>query len=230
MNSVDLMGASMLDRYPRFPIPKKVVNPSEMNYEGDISDTLQILLNDAKTVTPQGKRIYAMLRVTASVIAMVNRNANDALFWTHDAALAEKLGSASHFILSIPKSPEDDPHIDYSIFLVQRMVQLACLMVMSKLKRLASFHWADIDPLADRLVKLLQVPYYGISVHLKKLRLWAIVTACSLMDPAAQVPFLVEIRQSIRALGYRTAGEAIEYVKGLLWLESIDTIAAESLY
>lgn len=230
MNSVDLMGASMLDRYPRFPIPKHCVNPSEMNYESDMSDTLQILLNDAKTIAPQGERIYAMLRVTASVIAMVNRNANDPLFWTHDAALAEKLGSASHFILSVPKSPEDDPHTDYPVFVVQRMVQLACLMVMSKLKQLASFHWDDIDPLGDRLEKLLQVPYYEVPVHLQKIRLWAIVTACSLMDPQAQFPFLMELRQSIRALGYHTPEEAIGYVKSLLWLENIDMITAESLY
>ncbi|KAL6808849.1 hypothetical protein GGI42DRAFT_316582 [Trichoderma sp. SZMC 28013] len=227
---VDLMGASMLDRYPRFPIPKHCVNPSEMNYESDMSDTLQILLNDAKTIAPQGERIYAMLRVTASVIAMVNRNANDPLFWTHDAALAEKLGSASHFILSVPKSPEDDPHTDYPVFVVQRMVQLACLMVMSKLKQLASFHWDDIDPLGDRLEKLLQVPYYEVPVHLQKIRLWAIVTACSLMDPQAQFPFLMELRQSIRALGYHTPEEAIGYVKSLLWLENIDMITAESLY
>ncbi|KAL7912598.1 hypothetical protein GGI35DRAFT_440668 [Trichoderma velutinum] len=226
---VDLMGASMLDRYPRFPVPKHCVNPSEMNYESDISDSLQILLSDAKTMVPQGERIYAMLRVTASVIAMVNRNANDPLFWTHDAALAEKLGSASHFILSVPKSSEDDPHIDYSVFVVQRMVQLACLMVMSKLKELASFHWADIDPLGDRLNKLLQVPYHETPVHLKKLRLWAIVTACSLMERETQVPFLVEARRSIGALGYRTAEEAVKNVKNLLWLENIDIVAAESL-
>ncbi|KAJ4859258.1 fungal specific transcription factor domain-containing protein [Trichoderma breve] len=227
---VDLMGASMLDRYPRFPIPKHCVNPSEMNYDSDMSNTLQILLNDARTIAPQGERIYAMLRVTASVIAMVNRNANDPLFWTHDAALAEKLGSASHFILSAPKSPEDDPHTNYPVFVVQRMVQLACLMVMSKLKQLASFHWADIDPLGDRLGKLLQVPCYEVPVQLQKLRLWAIVTACSLLDPEAQVPFLIELRRSIRALGYRTAEEAIEYVKNLLWLENVDIIATESLY
>lgn len=220
----------MLDRYPRFPIPKHCVNPSEMNYESDMSDTLQMLLSDAKTMAPQGERIYAMLRVTSSVIAMVNRNANDPLFWTHDAALAEKLGSASHFILSVPKSPEDDPHTDYPVFVVQRMVQLACLMVMSKLKQLASFHWADIDPIGDRLAKLLQVPCYEVSVQLQQLRLWAIVTACSLLDPEAQVPFLIEMRHTIRALGYRTAEEAVEYVKSLLWLENIDIIAAESLH
>ncbi|KAK4065974.1 uncharacterized protein Triagg1_8283 [Trichoderma aggressivum f. europaeum] len=226
---VDLMGASMLDRYPRFPIPKHCVIPSEMNYESDISDTLQVLLSDAKTMEPQGERIYAMLRVTASVVAMANRNANDPLFWTHDAALAEKLGSASHFILSVPKSPQDDLHTDYPVFIVQRMVQLACLMVMSKLKQLASFHWDDIDPLGDRLGKL-RVPYYEVPVHLQKIRLWAVVTACSLMDPEAQVAFRIELRQSIRALGYYTAEEAIEYVKSLLWLENVDVIAAESLY
>ncbi|KAL7963789.1 hypothetical protein V8C34DRAFT_266572 [Trichoderma compactum] len=227
---VDLMGASMLDRYPRFPIPKHCVNPSEMNYESDMSDTLQTLLSDAKTIAPQGERIYAMLRVTASVIAMVNRNANDPLFWTYDAALARGLGSASHFILSIPKSPEDDPHTDYPVFVVQRMVQLACLMVMSKLKQLASFHWDDIEPLGDRLGKLLRVAYHELPVYLQKIRLWAIVTACSLMDPEAQVPFLIELRRSIGALGYHTAEEAIEYVKSLLWLGDIGMIAAESLY
>lgn len=223
------MGASMLDRYPRFPIPRQCNSPSQVDYEDDVSDMLRTLLDSAEKVAPQGKRIYAMLRLTASLIAVVNRNASDPLFWTQDAILVEKLGVVSHFILSVPKRPEDDPQTDYSVFLVQRMVQLACLMVLSKLKQLAAFHWADMGPLRDRFVDLLQGSYYEIHVDLKRLRLWAIATACSLVDPEARDPFLVEARQSIRALGYRTAEQAIEYVKGLLWLESIDIITAESL-
>ncbi|KAL7944227.1 hypothetical protein V8C42DRAFT_326196 [Trichoderma barbatum] len=227
---VDLMGASMLDRYPRFPIPKHLNNLSHMDYEDDVPDALHVLLHDAERLTPQGKRIYAMLRVTASIIALVNRNVSDPLFWTQDAVLVENLGLASHYILSVPKSPEDDAHTAYPVFLVQRMVQLACLMIMSKLKQLASFHWADMDPLGARLVNLLQEPCCEIPVHLQKLRLWAIMTASSLVHPDAQSLYLVELRGSMKQLGYCTAEEAIDYVKGLLWLEGIDAISVDQLY
>ncbi|KAL7937300.1 hypothetical protein V8C35DRAFT_292129 [Trichoderma chlorosporum] len=227
---VDLMGASMLDRYPRFPIPKQLNDPSQTDHNGDVTDMLRVLLYDAEQIVPQGKRIYSMLRVTASIIAVANRSANDPLFWTQDAVLVERLGLASHSILSVPKAPEDDPHTDYPVFLVQRMVQLACLMVMSKMKQLASFHWADMEPLGELFGKLLEEPYYEIPLHLKRLRLWAIVTACSLMDPETQGPFLVAAKQSMKALGYNTAEEAIGYVKSLLWFECIDIIAPESLH
>ncbi|UKZ80346.1 hypothetical protein TrVFT333_008104 [Trichoderma virens FT-333] len=226
---VDLMGASMLNRYPRFPIPKQFNNPYSKDCEDDIPHILRNLLHSAERLVPQGKRIYAMLRVVASVIAWVN-HADDPQFWTRDATLVKKLGLASHFILSVPKSPEDDPHVDDSVFLVQRMVQLACLMIMSKLKQLASFHWADMDPLGDRFRELLKEPYYEIPVHLKELRLWAIMTACSLVDAEVQGPFLVEVKRSIGILGYHTAEQAIDYVKSLLWLDSIDIVSAESLY
>ncbi|KAL6880844.1 hypothetical protein J3F83DRAFT_720033 [Trichoderma novae-zelandiae] len=226
---VDLIGASMLDRYPRFPIPRQFNNPSNVDHEDDVPDELRALLRKAEKVAPEGKRIYAMLRKTASVVAMVNRSTSDPLFWIQDAVLVEKLGLASHSILSVPKSPEDDPQIDYTVFVVQRMVQLACLMIISKLKQLAAFHYADMDPLRDRMLSLLREPCGEIPAELKKLRLWALVTACSLTDLEAQGPFLLEARHSIRALGYHAAEEAIECVRGLLWLESIGIITAEGV-
>ena len=219
----------MLDRYPRFPIPRQFNNPSNVDHEDDMPDELRTLLHKAEEVAPEGERIYAMLRKTASVITMVNRNANDPLFWTQDAILVEKLGLASHYILSVPKSAEDDPQLEHPVFLVQRMVQLACLMIISRLKQLAAFHCADLDSLRHRFTTLLQEGHYEVPVELERLRLWSLMRACSLTDPEAQGPFVPEARRSMRALGYSTAEEAIEHVKGLLWLESISIIAPEGL-
>ncbi|ETS06752.1 hypothetical protein M419DRAFT_67788 [Trichoderma reesei RUT C-30] len=226
---VDLIGASMLDRYPRFPIPRRFNTSSNMDPNDDAPDRLRELLQTAEEVAPEGKRIYAMLRKIAAVISMVNQNANDALFWTQDAVLVEKLGLASHFILSVPKTAEENPQLDHSVFLVQRMVQLACLMIISRLKQLAAFHCADMDPLRERFASLFHEPRNEIRAELEMLRLWAVVTACSLTNIEAQGPFILEARYLIRALGYRTAEEALEHVKGLLWLEDIGIITPEDL-
>lgn len=219
----------MLDRYPRFPIPRRFNTSSNMDPNDDAPDRLRELLQTAEEVAPEGKRIYAMLRKIAAVISMVNQNANDALFWTQDAVLVEKLGLASHFILSVPKTAEENPQLDHSVFLVQRMVQLACLMIISRLKQLAAFHCADMDPLRERFASLFHEPRNEIRAELEMLRLWAVVTACSLTNIEAQGPFILEARYLIRALGYRTAEEALEHVKGLLWLEDIGIITPEDL-
>ncbi|KAL7810888.1 hypothetical protein V8C26DRAFT_437736 [Trichoderma gracile] len=226
---VDLIGASMLDRYPRFPIPRRFTTSSDVDQDDDVPDSLYELLQEAEEVVPEGKRIYAMLRKIGPVITMVNRNVNNPLFWTQDAILVEKLGIASHFILSVPKSAEDDPQLDHSIFQVQRMVQLACLMIISRLKQLAAFHCADMDPLRERFMGLLHEPRNEIRAELEMLRLWAIVTACSLTDTEAQGLFILEARHSIRALGYRAAKEALEHVKALLWLDNIGISTPEAL-
>ncbi|KAH0494512.1 hypothetical protein TgHK011_001129 [Trichoderma gracile] len=226
---VDLIGASMLDRYPRFPIPRRFTTSSNVDQDDDVPDSLYELLQEAEKVVPEGKRIYAMLRKIGPVITMVNRNVNNPLFWTQDAILVEKLGLASHFILSVPKSAEDDPQLDHSIFQVQRMVQLACLMIISRLKQLAAFHCADMDPFRERFMGLLHEPRNEIRAELEMLRLWAIVTACSLTDTEAQGLFILEARHSIRALGYRAAKEALEHVKALLWLDNIGISTPEAL-
>ncbi|OTA00395.1 hypothetical protein A9Z42_0087570 [Trichoderma parareesei] len=198
ISSVDLIGASMLDRYPRFPIPRRFIISSNMGPDDDAPESLRDLLQKAQEVAPEGKQIYAMLRKIAAVISMVNQNANDALFWTQDAVLVENLGLASHFILSAPKSAEENPQLDHSVFLVQRMVQLACLMIISRLKQLAAFHCADMGPLRERFTSLFHEPRNEIRAELEMLRLWAVVTACSLTDIEAQGPFILEARGNRR--------------------------------
>ncbi|KAK1251254.1 hypothetical protein MKX07_005809 [Trichoderma sp. CBMAI-0711] len=194
---VDLIGASMLDRYPRFPIPRRFIISSNMGPDDDAPESLRDLLQKAQEVAPEGKQIYAMLRKIAAVISMVNQNANDALFWTQDAVLVENLGLASHFILSAPKSAEENPQLDHSVFLVQRMVQLACLMIISRLKQLAAFHCADMGPLRERFTSLFHEPRNEIRAELEMLRLWAVVTACSLTDIEAQGPFILEASEQV---------------------------------
>lgn len=223
------MGASMLDRYPRFPIPTQLASSRRINQD-DIPQTLLTLLHRAEEIAPEGGRIYAMLRMMAPVIAMVNRNTYNALFWTEPAVLVEILGVVSHFVLSVPKCPEDDAETDHPIFVIQRMVQLACLIIISELKRLASFHWADISPLCHRFVALLQESSHGMSMELKKLRLWAIVTAYSLARPEIRDSLLVEARQSIADLGIHSFEEMARHMKDILWLESIDPMMLESIF
>ncbi|KAL9489677.1 hypothetical protein ACSS6W_001954 [Trichoderma asperelloides] len=226
---VDLMGASMLNRYPRFPIPKQLMNSQRINRD-EIPQTLRTLLHHAEKIAPQGGRIYAMLRMMAPVVAIVNRNTYNALFWTEPAALIEILGVVSHFVLSVPKCPEDDTQKDYPVFVVQRMVQLACLMIMSELKRVASFHWADIGPLGDRFIALLRESTSEMPMELKKLRSWAIVTAYSLARPEIRDSLLVEARQSMSEIGICSSDQAIDYMKDILWLQSINPIILESLF
>lgn len=226
---VDLMGASMLDRYPRFPIPRHLTDSRRINKD-DIPQTLRALLHHAEQVAPQGGRIYTMLRMMAPVIAMANRNIHNTLFWTEPAVLVEVLGVVSHFALSVPKCPEDDAQTEYPVFMVQRMVQLACLMILSELKRLASFHWADIGPLCDRFVTLLQESSHEIPMELRKLRFWATVTAYSLARPEIRDSLLVEARRSMSDLGIHSSEQVIGQMKDILWLESIDPIILESIF
>lgn len=223
------MGASMLDRYPRFPIPRQLTDSPRINKD-DIPKTLRALLHHAEEVAPQGIRIYTMLRMMAPVIAMANRNTYNTLFWTEPAVLVEILGVVSHFALSVPNCPEDDAQTDYPVFVLQRMVQLACLMILSELKRLASFHWTDIGPLCDRFVSLLQETSHELPMELKKLRFWAIATAYSLARPEIRDSLLVEARRSMSDFGFHSSEQVIGQMKDILWLESIDPIKLESLF
>jgi hypothetical protein len=223
------MGASMLDRYPRFPIPRQLINSQRINKD-DIPQTLLALLQDVEDITPQSGRICAMLRMMAPVVAMVNRNTYNTLFWTEPAILVEILGVVGHFLLSMPKCLEDDTQTDYPIFVVQRMVQLACLMIISELKRLASFHWADIGPLCDRFVILLQEDSHKIPTSLKKLRFWAVVTAYSLARPEVKDLLLVEAGPSMSDLGIHSSEEVTAHAKDILWLESINLVILEDLF
>ncbi|KAM0512978.1 hypothetical protein ACHAPE_008338 [Trichoderma viride] len=227
---VDLMGAAMLDRYPRFCIPRQLANSPQRTNKDDIPQTLRTLLHHAEQVAPQGGRIYAMLRMMAPVVALMNLNTCNTLFWTESAVLVEILGVVSHFALSMPKCPEDDTQTDYPVFVVQRMVQLACLMIISELKRLASFHWADIGPLCDRFISLLQESSHELPMELKKLRFWAIMTAFSVVRPEISDSLLVEARRSLSDLGIHSSEQVAGYMKDILWLESINPIILERIF
>lgn len=224
------MGASMLDRYPRFCIPRQLANSPQRTNKDDIPQTLRTLLHHAEEVAPQGGRIYAMLRMMAPVVALMNLNTCNALFWTESAVLVEILGVVSHFVLSVPKCPEDDAQTDYPVFVVQRMVQLACLIIISELKRLASFHWADIGPLCDRFISLLQESSHELPLELKKVRFWAIATAYSLARPESRDSLLVEARRSMSDLNIHSSEQLIGQMKDILWLTSIDSTILESIF
>ncbi|KAL6910202.1 hypothetical protein GGI43DRAFT_389551 [Trichoderma evansii] len=227
---VDLMGASMLDRYPRFPIPRQLANSPQRINNDDIPQTLRALLHHTEEIAPQGRRIYTMLRMMAPVVITVNRNTYNTLFWTEPAVIVEMLGVVSHFVLSVPKCPEDDTQKDYPIFIVQRMVQLACLMIISELKRRASFYWADIGPLCDRFIILLEEFSDEIPVELKKLRFWSIITAYSLARPEVRGLLLVRARQSMSDLSIHSFEQLVAYMKDILWLESIDPNILERVF
>lgn len=224
------MGASMLDRYPRFPIPTQLTNSPQRINKDDVPQTLRALLHHAEKIAPQGERIYTMLRMMAPAVAVANSNTYNTLFWTEPAVLIEVFGVVSHFVLSVPKCLEDDTQTDYPVFMVQRMVQLACLMILSELKRLASFNWADIGPLCDRFIILLQEFSYELPMELKKLRFWAIVTAYSLARPEIRDLLLVKARQSMSDLSINSSEQLTECMKDILWLDSIDLTIMESMF
>ncbi|KAF5549998.1 hypothetical protein FMEXI_4004 [Fusarium mexicanum] len=198
---LDLVGAAVLNSRPRFPVPDSMLQ-FRAN-DSDLSCSLQILLLRVEETYTDLLSLFDGLRLLGSLVATVNRRGDSIDFWRHEVEIVTMLGTVSHHLLSMPSLPElSNMRSDDGPVIVQEMVRLAGLMILSKLKRLASHNYSDMPRLQQRFLALLDLPRLQISWELQQLRTWAFVIGISLAEAETKDAIAANLHDLVPDMGF----------------------------
>ncbi len=164
-----------------------------------------------------------ILQMMSSVANTVNRHDSDALFRGVDVEAVNILTPLTHYLLSMPRIPGiHPPEFESDLLVLRELVQLACLMLLSGLKKRFSLNASDMTRLRERLLSLLAAETEETTGMFNELRLWALVTSALLQSSQDRAAFVHDIRRLMIELGLRRAYEAINITKVVIWIENLE--------
>ncbi|EKJ71823.1 hypothetical protein FPSE_08008 [Fusarium pseudograminearum CS3096] len=222
---LDLVGAAVLNSRPRFPVPGSMLQ-FRAN-DSDLSYSLQILLLRLEETYSDLLSLFDGLRLLGSLVATVNRRGDIIGFWRDEVEIVTMLGTVSHHLLSMPSLLEvSNRRSDDGPVIVQEMVRLAGLMILSKLKRLASHNYSDMPRLQQRFLALLDLPCLRISWELQQLRAWAFVIGVSLAEAETKDAIAANLHDLLPDMGFPNFEAMVGETKQLMWLNLVPDIGA----
>lgn len=228
---IDLAGAVVYDIKPRLPLPLDIA----ISVAHELPRIPPCVYLDG--AGPRLAPVAQALRLMSSVAVTVNANADDPLFWKGDMNAARMIGPVTHSLLSMPRlseaipgeaQPEDH---EAGLPVLAEMLRLACLVLLAALKMRLSLPTWEMVALQSKFQQLLDRKHdtYGLSEPLRSCQLMALVTTALFANGDDRANLVAEIRRVMAMSGLETGHEAIESVRWMLWIDSIESQSAEKL-
>jgi hypothetical protein len=157
----------------------------------------------------------------SSVAKTVNSEAHFPTFWKDEVGAIRLIGPVTHHLLSVAR-PSLVVNSDANVDLVRELVRLTCLMLLSRLKSRFSLNFLDMPPLQAKF-RCAVAQISGNPDHeLEGLILWALLTAALLQTKESRKYLLSHILISSLNKGFSSTLVTLEFVKELLWIDSIE--------
>ncbi|KIW83801.1 hypothetical protein Z517_03047 [Fonsecaea pedrosoi CBS 271.37] len=215
----DILGASVFDRKPLFPVAFGLSSASAQ--DNVLSPSLTDLLMRIRDSSEGLFDVTTALEKTAHLTMFVNNNGGNPLFWKDGASAASRITPVLHLLLSLRRftDPASSGHTLPKLVL-QEMVRLALLIVVASVKQAFAL-------IADELAGLLQrfstfVPMASrIDTYFPELSLWAIIMVATLQPDK---PDLLHARATLnvmRAMGVKSGKAAIEIAQSFIWIDKL---------
>ncbi|KAI0147608.1 hypothetical protein GGR57DRAFT_476136 [Xylariaceae sp. FL1272] len=225
----DLMGASYRNTIPYFDVPKDAITDIDT---GNVTVYLQRLLDNWNINCPYLGDLLSALKATAAVASYINRRRHEVNFWQSDVLAARILGPALHELLSLEGRalPNDpcDPH--FSGIAAREAFRRSALIFLASIKaKFGAVPW-DLERHIEDFRQISEIPRVEWPV-IPELNLWA-HTIVALQDSNSErrsqhVAVIVSI---IEALGFTSAHQALEVVRGIIWVEDVFADRVQSLH
>ncbi|KAK5994630.1 hypothetical protein PT974_05112 [Cladobotryum mycophilum] len=218
----DLTGAMNFDSVPRFPLPPDLTTPARTIRPAP--PKLQAMIADLSQASPELASAARALEMVSSVADVVNLKSHSLLFWQSDVDALKLTSPTIHFLLSMPRLPENisteaSPHN----LVAREMVRLVCLMIMSKLKQNFSFFAAEWVGLQEKLDRLLIQHSALLIDQCRELRIWALVTVALLRDPVGRGVYVHELLKDMSAVDELSVDDLIGVANETLWVNCLES-------
>lgn len=214
---LDLAGRTVFDQRPRFPIPQELhALPIQIP-----PPALQYRLFELESKHPQLLPLLRALEMMSSISEMINRHGHSSLFWENEVAAIHMLGPATHHLLSSGRIVDSDA-ATADCLIVAESARLACLILISGLKRRFSLNASDMGPLQAKYASVVARDVGELDGPLAHLSLWALVSAALLLSNDMRMHLLPRIRAVMKSQGLPDSRAAFESAKEIIWMDNME--------
>ncbi|KAK1570117.1 uncharacterized protein LY79DRAFT_570432 [Colletotrichum navitas] len=223
----DLGGSIVYDTVPWLPLPSCF--PSYKTSLENLPIRLQELLSRLGPNSIAVTQTIEALERVYFVMNEVNTKGHSPLFWHRDENAISVLGPCIHFLLSMPRLPEN---LDATLRLDElgaEMVRLISLCLMSRLKAMFSFNAPEKARLENKLSRFTVSYTRYLGGPYRDLKVWALVTASLLQNGGGRDVYLDEIRRDMAATGETDATACVRIAKDIIWFEVLGKAGADNL-
>ncbi|KAI1266084.1 hypothetical protein F5Y18DRAFT_36616 [Xylariaceae sp. FL1019] len=216
----DLTGASYRNAVPYFDVPKDAITDVDTGID---TVYLQRLLDNWDRKCPYLGDLLSALKATAAVASYINRRCHEPNFWQGDVVAAQLLAPALHELLSLEGRalPDDPCDSHFSGIAAREAFRRSSLIFLASVKtKFGAVSW-DLKRHIEDFRQISRIPRVEWPV-VPEINLWA-HTIVALQDSNdesrnQQVAIIVSI---IEALGLTSAHQALEVVRGIIWIEDV---------
>jgi len=171
-----------------------------------------------------------ILIMVSSIADIININSRSILFWKKDVDAIRLIGLCIHFLLSIPRPPNNFMNISDSEDLVAREVtRLICLLLISKIKESFAFPPSEQESLYARLAEFFTQYIEILGGKYIELKIWALVTFALLRYHDGKDAYVQEMKREMLAINKPTPSEFIEIAKDIIWVDALMSPFSEDL-
>ncbi|KIW65371.1 hypothetical protein PV04_07637 [Phialophora macrospora] len=216
----DVLGSSMFDKKPRFPMPPGFATSTF--HQVVLSTSLQGLVLRLSRGSDEDANIAIALQAGGQVAMFVNQNAHSPRFWKDGAAAARRITPVMHLLLSLPRPAEFDAAGNMSPKnTLLELVRLALLIMSTRLKKAFSLVSDELDTFLERFSILVRnAPC--VDNRFPELSLWASIIVASMerSDPWRKV-HVGAISTLMGSMGIQSGEDAVVCAKQLVWLDAL---------
>ncbi|EFQ25732.1 uncharacterized protein GLRG_00876 [Colletotrichum graminicola M1.001] len=216
----DLGGSIVYDTVPWLPLPSYFppCKTSLKNLPIRLQELLSLLDPNSITVT---QTIEALERLHF-VANEVNTKGHSPFFWRQDEDAISVLGPCIHFLLSMPRLPENLGATLRLDEIVMEMVRLISLCLVSSLKAMFSFNAPEKAQLESKLSRFTVSYTRYLGGPYRDLKVWTLVTASLMQNGGSRDVYLDEIRRDMVGTGETDATSCVQIAKDFIWFFNLE--------
>lgn len=225
----DIAGSMVFDSFPRFPLPPDILAGRTRSIR-DVPYRLRALLIQIEQMPPDISVVGDGLQMLSSIADVINRGSHSASFWEKDIDAITLLGPCIHFLLSMPRLPNDFDTLPQASDLIMReILRLVGLLIMSTLKAMFGLPSSEQAPIQAKLSDLVVRHATSLEERHFELKVWALVTVALLQNRGERGVYVHEIQGVVSGMVNQSPREVIEVAEEMIWINILESPNAESL-
>lgn len=159
----------------------------------------------------------------------VNLNSHSAAFWKKDVDAILLIGPPMHYLLSMPRLPEEFATLsDIGDLVVRELIRLVCLLIMSAVKQKFTFFTVERGTIQAKLAQFIASNLHYIGSEYREIRIWALITAALLEERTMRELYLIKLEdESLES--HSSPQSLINIAREIIWLDSLESSGSDEL-
>jgi hypothetical protein len=225
--SYDVCGAMVFDSPPRFPVAPCLVTTNSTIRAAP--PRLQAILLQLQQMPPSISIVAGALLQLSEIADIVNLNSHSTAFWKKDVDAIHLIGPPMHYLLSMPRLPEEFATLpDAGDLVVRELIRLVCLLVMSALKQRFTFFTVERGTIQAKIAQFISSNLQYIGSEYREIRIWALITAALLEESTMRELYLVKLGDEALA-SHNSSQSLVDIAREIIWLGCLESSGSDEL-